>query len=147
GADGQWRFSEPLSLKGRFKRVDPRASSLPLSPSLVLRGAKASLACPVKVSAPRLLTNKAFLAHTHRVCAVDVGINTAATAAIVDTSGTVIARKFFTCGRHNDRRDALAQQVADKQAQSGKVGRRERHAVALHRRIAGLSRDAARRLA
>lgn len=147
GADGQWRFSEPLALKGRFKRVDPRAAGLPLSPSLVLRGARAHLACPVKVQPPRWLTNKAFVADGHRVCSVDVGINTAATAAIVDISGTVIARKFLTCGRHNDRRDALAQQVANKQAQSGPLKRGERHCVALHQRIQGCSRDAARGLA
>lgn len=147
GADGQWRFSESLRLKGRFKRVLPLAGKMDLCPSLVLRGAKASLACPVEVQPPSFLTNKAFAAGAHRVCAVDVGINTAATAAIVDSTGTVIARRFFTCGRHNDRRDALAQDVAHKQAQSGTVRRGERHAVALHRRIAGLSLDAARRLA
>ncbi len=147
GADGQWRFSEPLALKGRFKRVDPRASALPLSPSLVLCGERATLACPVKLSPPRPLPNKSFGADVHRVCSVDVGINTAATAAIVDTTGTVIARKFFTCGRHNDRRDALAQEVADRQARSGGLLKGERHSVALHRRIQGLSLDAARRLA
>lgn len=146
-ADGQWRFSAPLAVKGHFKRVDPRASTLGLSPTLILRGAKASLACPAEVRPPKYLTNKAFAGGAHRVCTVDVGINTAATAAIVDSSGTVIARKFLTCGRHNDRRDALAQQVADKQAASGRLQRGERHAVALHRRIQGLSLDAARRLA
>lgn len=147
GADGQWRFSEPLALKGRFKRVDPRAASLPLSPSLVLRGAKATLSCPVKFTPTRYLANKSFAADGHRVCSVDVGINTAATAAIVDTSGTVIARKFLTCGRHNDRRDALAQEVAMKQTLSGGLKRGERHCVALHRRIEGYNKDAARRLA
>jgi putative transposase len=148
-ADGQWRFSHSLPLKGRFKRVDPRGPEMPLCPNLVLRGAKAVLACPVKVRAPTYITNKEFVhaPGAHRVCAVDVGINTAATAAIVDSTGTVIARKFLTCGRHNDRRDALAQQVADKQMQSGGLRRGDRHAVALHRRIEGYSRDAARRLA
>ena len=147
GADGQWRFSSPLRLKGRFKRVDPRAIGLDLCPSLMLRGEKPSLGCPVTVQAPNYLTNKAFIHGTHRVCAVDVGINTAATAVIVDIAGTVIARRFFTCGRHNDRRDALAQKVADKQAKSGELRRGERHAVALHRRIQGYSLDASRRLA
>lgn len=152
GADGQWRFSEPLSLKGRFKRVNPQAAQLDLCPSLVLRGAKVQLACPVEVRPGTLITNKEFArvsaAHPpQRVCAVDVGINTAATAAIVDSTGTVIARKFLNCGRHNDRRDALAQLVADKQAQSGGLRRGGRHAVALHRRIEGYSLDAARRIA
>jgi putative transposase len=147
GADGQWRFSAPLALKGRFKRLLPQTNKMDLSPSLVLRGAKASLVCPVESRPPTFITNAAFAKGAHRVCAIDVGINTAATAAIVDSTGTVIARRFFTCGRHNDRRDALAQQVADKQASSGRLARGERHAVALHRRIAGLSLDAARRIA
>ena len=146
-ADGTWSFSASLALKGRFKRVNPRASSMGLCPTLVLRGAKVSLACPVQLRPPKHITNKTFAAENHRVCSVDVGINTAATAAIVDSTGTVIARTFLTCGRHNDRRDALAARVAGKQGLSGTVRRGERHCVALHRRIEGLSRDAARSLA
>lgn len=146
-ADGQWRFCAPLALKGKFKRVLPAADKLDLCPTLMQRGAKVTLACPVEVRPPKYLTNKAFVQGAHRVCAVDVGINTAATAAIVDTTGTVIARTFLTCGRHNDRRDALAAQIADKQRLSGAVGKGGRHAVALHRRMAGYSLDAARSLA
>jgi IS605 OrfB family transposase len=76
-----------------------------------------------------------------------VGINTAATAAIVDSPCTVIARTFLTCGRHNDRRDALAAVIAEKHSLSGFVKKKGRHCVALHRRIAGYSLDAARGLA
>jgi IS605 OrfB family transposase len=150
GADGQWRFSAPVAFKGRFKRVLPLANKLDLCPSLIQRGARVSLACPVEVLAPKYITNKAFAAADPgdaRVCSVDVGINTAATAAIVDSTGTVIARTFLTCGRHNDRRDALADIIADKRSQSGCVARGERHSSALHRRIAGLSLDAARGVA
>ena len=149
GADGQWRFSAPLAVKGKFKRVLPIVSTHDLCPSLVLKGTKASLACPAELRPPKYLKNTDFARSlgTHRVCAVDVGINTAATAAIVDTTGTVIARRFLTCGRHNDRRDALAQTIAAKQQQSGGIRRGERHCSALHRRIKGYSLDAARRLA
>jgi len=150
GVDGEWRFSAPLTLKGRFKRVNPRATKMDLCPMLIQRGANVLLSCPVEVRPPKYVSSKAFsaaAARDARVCSVDVGINTAATAAIVDSTGTVIARRFLTCGRHNDRRDALAQVIASKQSLSGKVAKGERHAVALHRRIAGLSLDAARRLA
>ena len=75
--------------------------------------------CPVKLPPPAYLTNNAISAGG-RVCGIDVGVNTAATAAIVDTNGTVIARRFLTCGRHNDQRDRL------------------------HRRIANISREVAR---
>lgn len=147
GSDGQWRFTSPLSVKGRFKRLMPLACKMDLCPSLMQRGAKVWLSCPVEVRPPKYLTNKTFATDTPRVCSVDVGINTAAVAAIVDSTGTVIARKFLNCGRHNDRRDALAATIAQKQSQSGSVAKGERHCVALHRRIAGYSLDAARRLA
>lgn len=145
--DGSWSFSPPMALKGRFKRLLPAANKMDLCPTLMQRGAKTWLSCPVQVLPPKYLTNKAFVSGAHRVCSVDVGINTAATAAIVDTTGTVIARKFINCGRHNDRRDALADVIASKQSSSGTVRRGERHCVALHRRIAGLSLDAARSMA
>ena len=129
GADGQWRFSPSLALKGKFKRLPALAGKMDLCPTLMQKGAKVWLACPVKVTPPKYLTNKAFVDGAHKVCSIDVGINTAATAAIVDSTGTVMARKFFTCGRHNDRRDALADRIADKQRQSGRIAKGERHAM------------------
>jgi putative transposase len=145
-ADGQWRFSAALRLHGKLKRL-PGDGSMGLCPALMQRGAKVWLACPAELRPPRYLTNKAFLEGAHRVCAIDMGINTAAVAAIVDSSGTVIARKFFTCGRHNDRRDALAILIASKQRQSGSIACGERHCSGLHRRIEGLNLEAARRIA
>lgn len=147
GADGQWRFSEPLRVKGRFVRVNPLAARLDQSPSLMLRGARVTLSCPVAVRAPQALSNKDFAHGLHRICSVDVGINTAATAAIVDSTGTVIARTFLTCGRHNDQRDALSSVIAARQRQSGTLVRGQKHCRALHRRIRGISLDAARTLA
>lgn len=83
----------------------------------------------------------------HRVCAVDVGINTAAVAAVVDATGTVITRKFFTCGRHNDQRDRLQAVIAFKQQKSGGTTRGRPFCAGLYRRIEGLNRDAAISLA
>ena len=126
-------------------------NNMDLCPTLMQHGAKVWLSCPVALGGvlrpPKYITNKAFVDGTHRVCSIDVGINTAATAAIVDSSGTVIARTFLTCGRHNDRRDALGAVIAGRQQLSGTVRRGERHCLGLHRRIAGLSLDAARGLA
>lgn len=139
-ADGQWAFSPALRVKGRLKRLATHAT---LCPSLILRGSKASLSCPVEVRPVQVQGH-------HRVCAVDVGINTAATAAIVDLTGTVIARTFLTCGRHNDQRDGLQAQIAHKQAAShGGSGKRlgKGFCQALYARIAGLNLDAARQLA
>ena len=146
-ADGRWRFSKPFAVKGKFKRLLPQANKLDLCPALMQQGAKVWLSCPVKVKPPRYISNKAFAASAHRVCAVDVGINTAATAAIVVSTRTVIARKFFTCGRHNDRRDALGKVIAEKQRQSGRAVKGEPHCPTLYNRIAGISKAAARELA
>ena len=110
--------------------------------SLIIRAESHALSTTTEVRADVARTMAAY-----RVCSVDVGINTAATAAIVGSTGTVIARKFLTCGRHNDRRDALAEVIASKQSASGTVRRGQRHGVELHRRIAGLSLDAARAIA
>jgi IS605 OrfB family transposase len=137
GADGLWRFSAPLRVRGRIKRLSPDKA---LSPALVQRGAQVSLSCPVALKAPSVIASK----HLHRVCAVDVGINTAVTAAVVSSTGTVIARTFLTCDRHNDLRDRLAHRIADKQSQTGRVG--PGFCQDLFRRIAGLSLDAARQL-
>lgn len=147
GEDGQWRFSGVLLVKGKFKRPLPATNKMDLCPTLVMRGAKVSLSCPVEVRPPKYITNKSFVQGAHRVCCVDVGINTAATAAIVDSTGTVIARTFLTCGRHNDRRDALGEVIAAKSSQSGKPVKGEPFCWTLYRRIEGLSLDAARMLA
>jgi IS605 OrfB family transposase len=104
------------------------------------------LSCPVQVVRPAYQKDTDI----DRVCSVDVGFNTAATAAVVDSTGTVIARKFDTCGRHNDQRDKLAAQVADKQGKSHGGGDHrpgKGFCAKLYRRIAGLNLDAARRMA
>lgn len=153
---GVWRFSAPLALKGRLKRLSDR---MDLSPALMSKGAKVWLSCPVELKKKPFVHNK----HVGRVCAFDVGINNAAVAAVVDHTGTVIARKFLTCGKHNAQRDHLSTAVAKKQRQSrrGKPvarGTPVPQGIArprlgrgfcrkLYRRIAGLSLDAARRLA
>lgn len=143
--DGTWGFTTPLRVNGRFKRLH---SKLELAPSLIMRGAKVRLSCPVEFRRGIYVTNKDFAqaGAASKVCSIDVGINTAATAAIVDASGTVIARQFFTCGRHNDRRDNLAEVIASKRHQSGKAVKGQKFCSRLYTRIAGLSQDAARTL-
>lgn len=150
--NGQWEFCNPLTLQGKKKRL-AADGSMDLSPSLMQRGAKVWLNCPVAVRPPRYITNESFKkevdGRAQRVCSIDVGINTAATAAIVDSTGTVIERKFFTCGRHNDQRDRLQEMIARKQSQTvgssdSKVGKG--FCASLARRIAGLNKDAARQL-
>jgi putative transposase len=139
---GTWAFSNPLKVRGRMKRANARKV---LCPSLRLQGTKVLLSCPVEVERPSFTKD----ANVRRVCSVDVGIYTAIVAAVVGTSGTVIARKFLTCGRHNDQRDGLRTQIAAKQASShGGMGKKlgKGFGTDLYRRITGLSTAAARML-
>ena len=154
GEDGQWSFSPSLKLQGRLKRSSLKKL---LCPSLMLKGESILLSCPTQLK--RKPWAKIRLNQSNkdkgskdldRVCSVDVGINTAATVAVVDLSGTVIARTFVTCGRHNDQRDALGSQITEKQSKTqgagkGKVGKG--FCAELYRRISGLSSDAARQMA
>lgn len=148
GSNGQWAFSAPVAMRGKPKRMGD-LGGMALSPTLMQRGTKTWLSCPVELRPPKYSTNDALVrsATPFRVCAVDVGINTAATLAIVDSTGTVIARKFLTCGRHNDQRDNLGVAIGRRQKLSGGTRRGEAFCADLHRRIAGLSKDAARGLA
>ena len=141
-ADGQWRFSSTIKIHGKAKRLSPDGA-LDLAPTLMLRGAKVWLACPSEVKRVLFIPPKSI----DRVLAVDVGINVGATLVVVDSTGTVIARKSLTCGRHNDQRDALGLLIASKQRDSGGTRKGEPFCSGLHRRIAGISLDAARYLA
>jgi len=141
-AGGLWAFSAVLKMHGKAKRL-LGSGEMDLAPTLMQRGAKVWLSCPAEVKRVLFVPPKSV----DRVCSIDVGINTAATAAIVDSTGTVIARMFLTCGKHNDQRDALGAVIAKKQMKSGGTCKGEPFCSALHRRIAGISIDAARVLA
>jgi hypothetical protein len=76
------------------------ALSIGLSPSLIVRDGKAHLSVPFKLH-PKKLTGDV-------VCAVDVGINTTATATIVGSDGTVIRAKILSSrGRHRPSRQSI----------------------------------------
>jgi IS605 OrfB family transposase len=153
-ADGSWGWSEALALRGRLKRLPGDDRLEAMSPTLCVGERHAHLACPVKFNRPRLTAGDL-------VCAVDLGINTGAVCAIVDSTGTVRARRFFHCGRHNDQLDKLAHQVRqkaeltlgpvrfDKSEQklkrAGVLGKG--FCADMYGRMRGLSRDAAQTLA
>lgn len=80
--------------------------SIGLSPSLIVRDGEAHLSAPFRLH-PTKLSGEV-------VCAVDVGINTTATASIVKSDGTVISRKFFHRGGDIDRRDKVLGQIRNR---------------------------------
>ncbi|WP_075881785.1 RNA-guided endonuclease TnpB family protein [Vreelandella massiliensis] len=85
------------------------------SPTLVLNR-HCHLAVPVEITPERLPDQR-------RVCAVDVGINTLATASIVSSNGTVAARRFFHPAADIDRRDKRAAIIRGKARKSGKLSK------------------------
>ncbi len=71
-----------------------------LSPQLIVNDRNCHLSVPFKLKPPNW--------ESDGVCAVDVGINTLATASIVCPDGTVLARKFIHPASDIDRRDKQA---------------------------------------
>ncbi|WP_235825434.1 IS200/IS605 family accessory protein TnpB-related protein [Vreelandella rituensis] len=85
------------------------------SPALVFNR-HCHLAVPVEITPERLSDQQ-------RVCAVDVGINTLATASIVSSNGTVAARRFFHPAADMDRRDKRAAMIRGKARKTGKLSK------------------------
>ena len=76
------------------------------SPSLIV-GKTIHLSVPVSLTPARLTNHQ-------RVLAVDIGINTLATASVVTSSGTVTARGFFHPAADIDRRNQQANSIRQK---------------------------------
>jgi IS605 OrfB family transposase len=103
GSDWVWITVEIVSKRQRH--LDPNNKQL--SPTLIVENKLACLSVPFKVK-PSSLTP------TSKVIAVDVGINTLATATVVNSDGTVTAREFFHPAADIDRRDKRLQSIRHK---------------------------------
>lgn len=84
-----------------------------MSPALVV-GRDCHLSVPVELCPERLPS-------VDRACAVDVGINTLATASIIASSGTVAARGFFHPAADIDRRNKRATLIRQKARKTAKL--------------------------
>ena len=100
GKDWVWSDIPITSLRSRHK-IGKR-----LSPYLVITKTKCHLAVPFLI--------KPIAIKGEKICAIDVGINTLATAVIVNQHGTVTARKFFHPSADIDRRDRQAAIIRSK---------------------------------
>lgn len=107
-----------------------------LSPSLIVRNGKAHLSVPFKLHPAKLSGDL--------VCAVDVGINTTATATVVNSGGTVIPRKFFHRGIDIDRRDKVLGRIRAKAKQTKKL--HKGFCKGLYRRAHGLNQNMAQHI-
>jgi IS605 OrfB family transposase len=84
------------------------------SPALVVSKKKCQLSMPVQIK-------KVDREDSDFVCSVDLGINNAATLAIVGKNGTVKARKFINPARDIDRRNQRRMMIKKKSSQTANV--------------------------
>ncbi len=122
-----------MQITGKARQRHLMENSKGLSPSLVVKKGNAHLSVPFKLHPQKRGSDL--------VCGVDVGINTTATASIVSSDGTVIARKFFHRGIDIDRRDKVLQQIRVKAKQTKKLHRG--FCKTLYCRAAGINQNMA----
>jgi hypothetical protein len=123
-ASGDWLWRNVVVVH-RGKRHGAKGA-VPLSPSLIVRGVRLSLAQPYEFSAPKSANvagrtgggKGAVPTDADRVCSVDRGINKQAVCSIVRSGGTVLARKFISQAMHIDRRDKVLRQIRTKASQT-----------------------------
>lgn len=108
--DWQWERVKISSLARRH--LIPKVKQL--SPTLVVKNGRASLSVPYQI--PKL--SKPI---TRRYCGVDLGINTAAVASVINESGDVVARKFIHDGKALDKRDKHLATISRKARQTKKL--------------------------
>ena len=73
------------------------------APTLTKRGHAWELRFSFKVKLDLADENEQFKTGTHRICAIDLGVNTDATCCIMEPDGTVVARRFINFGAEKDR--------------------------------------------
>jgi IS605 OrfB family transposase len=60
----------------------------------------------------------------HRICAVDLGMNSDAVLLVMDAEGTVSARKFISCAEEKDRLHALLDRIGKQQASGNRKNKK-----------------------
>ncbi len=108
--DKQWLWHDFRIKKTRQRHL----RGVIKSPSLIIREKSCHLSVPVELK-PLAIPAK------NRVCAVDVGINTLATASVITPLGTVEARRFFHPAADIDRRNKRANLIRQKARKTAKL--------------------------
>jgi IS605 OrfB family transposase len=113
------------------------------SPSLVVNKKKCQLSMPVKVK-------KVALPDAEFVVSVDLGINNAATAAVVGKTGTVKARKFINPAKDIDRRRLRRLMIAKRSTTTASLTRDKLpkgFCRGLYRKSSHINREISRKVA
>ena len=128
GTDWLW---ETVGLSGhRQRHLNP--DNQRKSPYLIVNNKSCHLSVPFKIKRPQLQ-------EAGRVLAIDLGINTTATASIVNFDGTVTHREFIHPGRDIDRRDSRLKKVSKKARLTGKLSKG--FARGLYRKAGNINRE------
>jgi IS605 OrfB family transposase len=113
GSDWVWTTVQITGLRDRHEV----AGNLMLSPSLILNSHSCHLSVPFHCTPAKRKPDG-------NVTAIDLGINTTATVAVVTHDGTVIHREFIHPGRDIDRRDKRLKSVSMRASKTmGKGGK------------------------
>ena len=73
------------------------------APTLTRRGHAWELRFAFKVKLDLADENEQLETGSHRICAIDLGVNTDATCCIMEPDGTIVARRFINLGAEKDR--------------------------------------------
>lgn len=111
GAD--WIWTKPIPVTGhRQRHLIPDNERK--SPALIVSESACHLSVPFQI-------NSNTREDSNLVLAVDLGINTTATATIVSSDGTVMHRAFLHYGKDIDRRDTRLKRISRKAKRTGKL--------------------------
>jgi IS605 OrfB family transposase len=140
GKDWVWSAEIPVKKQGKNRHL-VEGNEIK-SPALVVNKRTCQLSMPVKIK-------KVEREESEYVCSVDLGINNAATAAIVGADGTVKARKFINPARDIDRRNRRRMKIAKKAKQTARItGQKHRKGFCkgLYRKSSHINREISRKV-
>jgi IS605 OrfB family transposase len=108
-----WIWTKPIPISGHRERHLAPGNERK-SPQLVVNDQTCHLSVPFQIDSPDR-------ENSNLVLAVDLGINTTATAAVVSSNGTVMHRAFLHYGKDIDRRDQRLKRISKKTRLTGKL--------------------------
>ncbi|MDY6901683.1 MAG: IS200/IS605 family accessory protein TnpB-related protein, partial [Cyanobacteriota bacterium] len=102
------------------------------SPYLIINDEKCQLSVPFQIKRPKIADKQAVLS-------IDLGVNSTATASIVNFDGTVSHREFIHPGRDIDRRDKRLKLISKKASLTGRLCKG--FARGLYRKAGNINRE------
>ncbi|HEY9710526.1 MAG TPA: hypothetical protein V6D48_20120, partial [Oculatellaceae cyanobacterium] len=108
-----WVWTNPIPITGHRQRHRSPGNERK-SPALIVNASSCHLSVPFQV-------NPTTIDESNLVLAVDLGINTTATATIVSSDGTVMHSAFLHYGKDIDRRDTRLKRISQKAKRTGKL--------------------------